>query len=200
MTSCRVPRVSSFPPRTGVGLVALATCTHWMAGPAVHAAVQEETAKPRVTLVQSVGPPGGAVAIPIRLAGVEGASLGTVTLRLRFQTSRLTFSKVEIGGLGEAAGVQATAQAQPRGRETLLEVTIATPEQNGARTPIPDGPIAQLVLTVAKDLKPKTVIPLKLEATGGGLRKDSGPVAVLARDGEIIVSNPPVIGCFFYMH
>jgi hypothetical protein len=151
-------------------------------------------------MAQSVGPPGGIVAVPIQLSGVESGQIGTLTLKLRFLSNKLTFTKVEVGGLGDSVGAVATAEMQRRGDETLLEVTIATPEKEGARAPIPDGPIAQLMFKVAKDLKPETVIPLALQVTGGGTKAGAEPVKVSARDGEIIVANPSVISCFFYMH
>lgn len=162
--------------------------------------VQGETPTPRVTLTQSAGPPGGNVSVPIQLSGVESASLGTLTLRLVFTAARLTFSKVEIGGVGEAAGVEVATETQHRSPETLLDVTITTRAQDGVRAPLPDGPIAQLLFRIGKDLKPETVIRLKLQASGTAQRGGTGPVKVVARDGEIVVSNPPVIGCFFYMH
>lgn len=170
------------------------------------AAVQEgqttpqENAGPRVKIAQSVGPPGGIAAVPIQLAGVESGHIGTLTLKLRFPGNKLTFTKVEVGGLGDSVGAVATTGIQRRGDETLLEVTIATPETEGVRAPIPDGPIVQLMFKVAKDLKPETVIPVTLEASGVGAKAGAQPVKVSARDGEIIVSNPSVISCFFYMH
>lgn len=160
----------------------------------------EPATAPRVVLAQSVGPPGGSVSVPIQLSGVESASLGALTLRLAFPAARLTFSKAVIGGVGEAAGVELTTATQQRGPETLLDVKMSTREQDGVKAAIPDGPIAQLVFNVARDLKPETVIRVKLQASGTAQRSGAAPVKVLARDGEIVVSNPPVIGCFFYMH
>ena len=170
--------------------------------PGTHPAqAQAEAASgPRVVLAQSVGPPGGTVSVPVQLTGFEGASVGSLTLRLTFTTARLTFSKVEIGGVGEAAGVDVATETQAREAETLLEIKITTHEQDGAKAPIPDGPVAQVLFTVAKGLKPETVIQVKLEAGGTGQKAGAAPVKVAAKDGEIIVSNPPVIGCFFYMH
>lgn len=170
--------------------------------PGAHPArVQAEAASgPRVALAQSVGPPGGTVSVPVQLTGFDGASVGALTLRLTFATARLTFSKVEIGGVGEAAGVEVATETQARDAETWLEIKMSTREQDGARAPIPDGPVAQLLFTVAKGLKPETVIPVKLQASATGQQAGAAPVKVAAKDGEIIVSNPPVIGCFFYMH
>ena len=162
--------------------------------------IQEAATAPRVVLAQSVGPPGGTVPVPIQLTGFEGASVGSLTLRLAFTTARLTFSKAEVGGVGEAAGVEVATETQQRGAETLIDVKITTREQDGVRAPIPDGPVAQLLFTVAKDLKPETVIPIKVQASATSQRDGAAPVKPAARDGEVVVSNPPVIGCFFYMH
>lgn len=155
---------------------------------------------PRVALVQSAGPPGGLVAVPIQFTGSEASPIGALTLTLRFSTTALTFSKAEIGGVAASVDAAAAAVVQQRGAETSLEVTIRTPEQAGARAALPDGPIAQLMFTVGKDQKPETVVPMKLEAVGHGLKVEGDAVKVFARDGEIIVGNPPVISCFFYMH
>lgn len=167
----------------------------------VHRATpQEEKTTARVTLAQSVGPPGGNVAVPIQLAAAEPGQVGSLTLKVHFPAAQLTFTKVEMGGLGEAVAAQAAAVAKENAGETLLELTIATPEKDGLRTPLPDGPIAHLLFKIASRLKPETVINLKVHVAAGGARTGAGPVRVEARDGEIIVSNPSVIGCFFYMH
>lgn len=164
------------------------------------AAPQEEERTARVTLAQSVGPPGGNVAVPIQLAGAEPGQVGSLTLQVRFPAAQLTFMKVEMSGLGEAVGAAATAVGKESAGETQLELTIASPEKDGIRTPLPDGPIAHLLFKIARGLKPETVIPLKVHVAGGGARPGAGPVRVAARDGEVIVSNPAVVGCFFYMH
>lgn len=179
------------------GLAALGTLLLLTAHPA---APQEEKRTARVTLAQSVGPPGGSVAVPIQLVAAEPDQVGSLTVKLRFATARLTFTKVEMGGLAEAVGAEATAVAKDTAGETLLELTIAVPETNGIRTPLPDGPLADLLFKIALGLKPETVIPLKVEVAAGGARAGAQPIRVGARDGEIIVSNPTVIGCFFYMH
>ena len=153
-----------------------------------------------VRLSQSVGPPDGIVAVPIHVAAATGVQIGAFTLRLRFPARRLTFTKVEMGGLGEGVGAEAkTASTESEG-ETLLSVTIATPEQQGVRTPIPDGPVAQLMFKIAKDLKPETVIRLAVSVDGIGIEAGAAALKFTARDGQIIVSIPPVISCFFYMH
>lgn len=162
-------------------------------------AIQEETAA-RVTFPQSVGPPGGVVSIPVQLAGGRAVKIGALTVTLRFPAARLTFTKAEVGGLGTAVGAKVTARTERQGDDTVLNLTIATPEVSGARTALPDGPIAQVMFTVAKDLKPETVIALKGEAAAFGLSAAATPVTIPAGDGEIIVSNPSVISCFFYMH
>jgi len=169
--------------------------------PAVHpAAPQQEKTTALVTMAQSVGPPGGNVAVPIQLVAAEPGQVGSLTLKVHFPSAQLTFTKVEISGLGEAVGAEATAVAKETAGETVLELTIAAPEKIGTRTPLPDGPIAHLLFRIARGLKPETVIPLKVHVAAGGARPGAGPVRVAARDGEIIVSNPSVIGCFFYMH
>lgn len=190
--------------RTGilVLLVTLSTGTLCGASPPAQepAPAAREKASPRVTLPQSVGPAGGAVAVPVRLAGADSVEIGVLTVTLRFPAARLTFTKAEVGGLGAAVDARATARTERRGEDTLLEVTIATPATSGARTPLPDGPIAQLMFTVAKDLKPETVIALNVEAAGLDTVEGAAPVTIAASDSEIIVSNPSVISCFFYMH
>ncbi|MEO5895545.1 MAG: cohesin domain-containing protein [Vicinamibacterales bacterium] len=153
-----------------------------------------------MTLTQSAGTPGGTVAVPVQFAGVQSAPTGVITLKLRFAGSKLTFTKVELGGVAESVDAVATVTAQQRGDERVLDVTIATPEKDGTRAALPDGPLAQLLFTVAKDQKAQTVIPVKVEASVAGLAADAAAVKVPAPDGEVIVANPVVISCFFYMH
>lgn len=154
---------------------------------------------PRVTLAQSVGPADGAVAVPLQLAGREDRPLGSITLRISLPES-LTFTSAEIGGLGISIGAEATTKTGTKGGATVVEVTIAAPPQDGVRPPLPDGPLAQLMFKLAKGLKPETVIPVPFEASGLATGAGAAPVSVSAVPGEIIVANPPVISCFFYMH
>jgi hypothetical protein len=163
------------------------------------AAVQGTTPS-RVTIPQSVGPAGGSVAVPVQLAAAEGVEIGSITLTVRFASSQLTFDKVEIGGLGESVGAKATATVESNGEEARLEVTITTEEKDGARPPLPDGPLVHLMFTLDKGLKPESVIPVETEASAAGPTSRSGPIPLQVRGGEIIVSNPGVVGCFFYMH
>jgi hypothetical protein len=112
----------------------------------------------------------------------------------------LTFKSVEISGQAAAADVEATSNVQTRGPEAVLEVTVSAPPKDGVRAAIADGPVAQLMFTVAKTLKPETVIPLKLDASGASIKVGGAAVKVGARGSEIIVSNATAISCFFYMH
>ena len=169
--------------------------------PLVEARSQDPAARPlpRVTLAQSVGPADGAVAVPLQLAGREDQPLGSVTLRIQLPEP-LTFTSAEIGGLGISIGAEATTKTETKDGATVVEVTIAAPATDGVRPPLPDGPIAQLMFKLAKGLKPETVIPVKFEAAGLGPGPDAAAVPVSAVHGEIIVANPTVISCFFYMH
>lgn len=155
---------------------------------------------PRVTVPQSVGPAGGTVAVPIQFAGDESRATARLHLTVRFPAAKLTFSRVEVGGLGASAGAEATARMRRIGNDTVLDVVIATPDTAGAKLPLPDGPIAQLMFTIGKDLKPETVISFALAATVVGTDPGAKPVAIPLPASEIIVSNPSVISCFFYMH
>lgn len=164
------------------------------------AALQDDQKRPRVEISQSVGPPGGRVALPVRLAGAEAAQLGTVKLTLRFPAASLTFEKAEIGGLGFSVDATATAVSESRGSDVEVTVTLATPKVEGTRESLLDGPVAQLLFTVAKDLEPETVLRLAVEATGTPVGADARVMPLTAKPAEVVVSNPTVIACFFYMH
>jgi hypothetical protein len=175
----------------------IASCSH-------RAAAQEKPADqgkdgPRVTLAQSAGTPGGTVAVPVQFAGPENVPYGVLALKIRFATTRLTFTKVDLGGVAESVDAVVDAATQQRGDETVLDVTISTPAKDGVRAVLPDGPLAQLLFTVAKGEKPQAVIPLKLEVSVTGVAAAAASVKVPARNGEIVVSKPVVISCFFYM-
>lgn len=157
------------------------------------------TTLPRVTLVQSVGPPDGIVAVPLQFAGREDRPVASITVTIVVPSS-LTFTKAEIGGLGISAGAEVKTSTERQGADTRLQVTISTPEKDTPRLPLPDGPIAQLMFKVAKTMKPETVVPLKVEASGLAVGGTKDPVAVSAGKGEIVVANKTVISCFFYMH
>lgn len=155
---------------------------------------------PRVALAPSVGPAGGVVAVPVQFTGREDRPLGSLSLSVRVPEG-LTFSKAEIGGLGIAFGVEATTSRAPgKDAAKTLRVTLAAPAADGVRPALPDGPLAQLVFTVAKTLKPETVLSLTFDAAGAGVRAGGDPVPVGSVAGQVVVANPTVISCFFYMH
>ena len=164
------------------------------------AAGQERT--PSVRVLQSVGPPGGEVAVSVHVASGGGEGLRSFTLELQFPTRELTFDRVEMGGLGDEVGAEANTEAKQRNAETLLRVTISTPEKDGAAEPLPDGPVAQLMFKIAKHVKAKEVIPVDLDVAVLGVGPESKPVQLPAQKAEVIASDPlmTVFGCFFYMH
>ena len=107
--------------------------------------------------------------------------------------------KVALGGVATSAGVEAAARSRQIGDDTVLDIAITLGQTSDAKSGLPDGPLAQLIFTVGKDLKPETVIPLRLEATAAETPGASA-ITLQADNSEIIVSNPSVISCFFYMH
>ena len=171
----------------------------WLSGAGPALARQEKPAS-RVTIPQSAGPAGGSVDVPVQLAAGEGVQIASIALTLRFPASQLTFEKVEIGGLGETVGARATAKVQTSEGETSLEIRIAAAEKDGATPPLPDGPIAHVMFTVAAGLEPEAVVPLEVQASGAATAPRAGPIAIAVRNSAVIVSHPSAIGCFFYMH
>jgi hypothetical protein len=163
------------------------------------AAGQEERGAARVDMPQSVGPAAGTVAVPIQLSS-GGSKIGTLTLRLSFPASQLTFDRVEIGGLGEAVGAQATVKADAAGDDTRLDITIAAGVKDGARQPLLDGPIAHVMFTLAAHLKSETVVPIAAKASATAATSRAEPVGIRTADTEVIVSDATVVGCFFYIH
>lgn len=154
----------------------------------------------RVKLPQSVGPAGGTVAVPVQFTGAEAQKTRALNLSVRFPAKSLRFTKVALGGVATSAGLQAAARSRQIGEDTVLDIAITMAETPHATFGLPDGPLAQIIFTVGKGLKPETVIPLRLTATAAGTASDAKTITLQADDSEIIVSNPSVISCFFYMH
>lgn len=169
---------------------------------ATAAAAGQTAAKPAtvVALTQSTGAPGGIVGVPVQFTGGDAVAAGVLTVKVRYPPGKLTFSKLELGGVAASVDAVAEAKARALDGDMVVDVTISTPLKDGKREALLDGPLAQLLFRVGKDEKPQTVIPLKVEATVAGLMADAPATKAPSRDGEVIVSNPVVISCFFYMH
>jgi hypothetical protein len=189
----------------GPAFVVLLLCTLGLASHAAgHAgaagpAPQEAQDEPRVALTQSAGPPGGRVAVPIQLTVPEGVDLGTLSLTIRVPADSLAFQSIALGGLADGVGMTAETKTATEGSDVVLSIRLSTPEQGGARVPLPSGPIGDLLFEVSKDAKAETEIRLPLDVTATAARGNA-PVKVQKKDGSVVVSNPAVDTCFFYMH
>lgn len=163
------------------------------------AAGAQEQGAPRVALTQSAGPPGGRVAVPIQLTIPEGVDLGTLSLTIRVPSDSLTFQSLALGGLADGVGMTAETTSTTEGNDVVLRIRLATPEQGGARVPLPSGPIGDLVFGVSKNAVAETIIRLPVEASASAANGGAA-VEVQKKDGQVVVSNPSVDTCFFYMH
>lgn len=174
--------------------VAIVTSTAWAGAPLLQA-----QSAPRVSLPQSAGPPGGKVAVPIQVTIPDGVEIGQMTLTVRTPAASLAFGSVSLGGLAVGVDMKAEASTKTDGQDLVLTVVLSTPEEGGKRIPMPAGPIGDLLFTVAKDAVVETGIPLaltvKATSAAGGAAVD-----MQAKDGQVVVSNPSVVTCFFYMH
>lgn len=167
----------------------------------VDSSMGQDSAIAFVDMPQSGGPPNGEVLVPITLTLGRGTEIGSLSMTVRFPIEPITFQKIELRGVAEALGAEAKAEVTQEKDETVLQLTIATPEKDGGRSALPQGPLADLRFKIAKDTKPATVIPLTIVASNAtGTKAVAGPVKLETHDGRILVSNPAVITCFFYMH
>lgn len=154
-----------------------------------------------LTIGQAKGSPEGQMPAPINLTVGKGIEVGSLTMTIRFPAEPVVFLRVELGGVAEAMGAEATAEVKEEKDEAVVQLTIATPEKGGARAPLPTGALADLWFKIAKDATPDTVIPLTIvAATATGTKAGAGTVKVETHDGQISVSKPIVTSCFFYMH
>lgn len=162
---------------------------------------QQDEALARVTILPVKAAPADARPVPIEVTLGRGIELGSLSMTIGFPIELVTFQKVELGGIAEGLGAEAKAELKEEKGESVVQLTIATPEKNGARMALPQGRLASLWFKVAKDAKPETVIPLTIvAATATGIKAGDGTVKLETRDGQIVVSHPLITACFFYMH
>jgi hypothetical protein len=153
-----------------------------------------------ITLSQTSGPPDSDVTVPIYFAGAKGVRAGSLELQVAFPAAPLTFVRGELSGLGEGVGAALEAKATPGHDESTLHVSLST-KGSPSREPVPDGPIAYLVFKLAKSAKPGAVFPLKSKATVRSMDDPPKPIEpVSVPESQIVVSDPTVTSCFFYMH
>jgi len=155
-----------------------------------------------VTLSQTAGAPGLTVSMPLYVAGADGVRIGTIHLRLTFPKAKVSFDKAELSGLGEGVGIVMTTEQQDAGDSASVLLTLTTKAVEGAaREAVPDGPIAHLAFKLAADAKVGEVVTLKPRVSAETLDAPPKTVAgISAPDGQIVVSEPSVSSCFFYMH
>jgi len=166
------------------------------------ARAQQDHPAAKAAIVSAQGLAGESRPSPVELSLPEGVRVGSLSITVRYPIALATFQKTELGGASLAVGVEAKTDApKQEGDEGVIQLTIATPERDGGRSPLPDGRLMNLWFQIAKDAAPGTVIPLKLtSATAGAARGETASVNVETEGGEILVSSPIVSVCFFYMH
>lgn len=156
-----------------------------------------------VTVSQSAGPPDSKVTVPVYFTPAAGVAVGRLVLDVKVPSALLTFQGAELSGLSEGLGVTAdvSQKAGPDDGSTIVHIVLAAQAQGSSREPLPDGPLVHLAFVVAASVKPGTVIPLEPTATAQTF--DDPPRAVeplVVPPGEIVVSEPGISSCFFYMH
>ncbi len=181
--------------RTAIACLALATL-----GPAVNRLQAGSPQRTAVELSDSKGAPGNEVTIPVELR-VGDARVGSIDLQFPVPTGVLTFTRAELGGSANAAGVQITSAAVVDEETRSTSIRVRLTAAAGAASGIPGGPVAFIIMDIAKDAAPGSVIPIRPRATvatAGNPPAIIKDVDVPAR--EVTVSSAPIISCFFYMH
>jgi hypothetical protein len=164
------------------------------------AAAQQPT---KVTLSQSSAPPDANVVVPVYLAAASGVRIGTLEIQVTYSTRWLTFDRAELSGLSEGVGVElATVEKEGESQGTkLVLLTLTAKRDDPAPEPIPDGPIANIVFRLAKGTEPGTLIDLVPAVSAWTLNTPPrGVQPITAPRGQIVVSTPGPVSCFFYMH
>jgi hypothetical protein len=156
-----------------------------------------------LTVGEQTAPPGAPVVVSLTLSVPDAVKAGSIDVRVTYPKAVLTFAKVEPSGL--ALGVFATIETSivkgPDAASSTLLATIATPADPDARKAFASGLLAYVGFTIAKTAKPGTTVPLKVASVVRTAESEPHPVLpVRSVNGKVIVANPPVISCFFYMH
>jgi hypothetical protein len=192
---------------TGAGLAALALTI----GLAVvtgssrqeSAAVSQDSGTVKVTLGEQSAQPGAPVVLLLTLSVPAEAPPSSIEVRLTYPTALLTFVKVEPSGLalGVSATVEAVVVKGPDANSSTVKATITTPAGVTPRDTLSSGALAYFSFKVAKEAKPATTIPVTLGAVMKTADTKTPALSpVLAVNGKVTVTAPPVPSCFFYMH
>lgn len=162
---------------------------------------QQNETTTAVTIGQAKGSPEGQMPLTITLAPGRGVEVGSLSMTIRFPVKPVAFLRVELGGVTQGVGAEAKAEVKEEKDEAVLLVTIATPEKDGVRAALPQGPLVDLWFKITQDAKPDTVIPLTVVAAKAtGTKAGAEAVKIETHDGQISVSKPIITSCFFYMH
>jgi hypothetical protein len=160
----------------------------------------QEPSPSRLVLAKGTAPVGGKVVLPAYLTPGEGKEIGSVSLKLSFPAGSLKFGNVELVGIAEQAGATVTTKETSGNGQYVLEITIATPERAGVRSPLPSGSVAYVTFEVPPEAAVGALLALKVEATAAATKSDAGAIELEAPDSEVTVSDAAVIACLFYMH
>ena len=169
------------------------------AGPDAAAAAQERPTT--ITLSQSSGPPDANVTVPVYFAAAEGVRTGRLELSVDYPPTELSFVNAELSGLSEGVGVTLEVGAETTADRATVHVVLSAASGAGEPEPVPDGPLVYLVFKVAAHTAPGTLLALMPTPAISTLDDPTQPVTpVEAPEGQIVVSKPGIIACFFYMH
>jgi hypothetical protein len=163
-----------------------------------------QTAEPTtLTIGEQTAPPGAPVVVPLTLSAPDTVKPGSIEIRVTYPKATLTFAKLDPSGLalGASATIEANVGKGPDAASSTLIATIATPADPAERKALASGLLAYIGFTIAKDAKPGTTVPVKLQSIVRTADAEEKPVAaVTSVNGKVTITAPPVISCFFYMH
>jgi hypothetical protein len=188
-------RLMRIPVSVPVSLVLL------MLGPAGLDDVSAQTRPTTLTLSQSNAPPDANVTVPVYFTAGDGVRTGSIRLSVTFPSASLAFVGAELSGLSEGLGVTVDTRVEAGADDEHPVLHVALSAAGPDAEPIPDGPLVYLVFRIAAATAPGSLIPLAPTLTVTTLDRPPRPVEpVVAPDGEIVVSKPGIVACFFYMH
>jgi len=163
-------------------------------------AIQQDNPNTWLVILKGSGPPNGRAEAGVQLSE-SGLQIGELSIEIRYPSKLLKFENAVLAA--EAADSQAKVSGTVKmdGDAAVLEVIIAAPRTGDVRRAFPQGSLADLQFRVADGVEPRTLIPLKVtKAVAVPTQGDASQVRLDTRDGQILVSDPTVITCFFYMH
>lgn len=151
----------------------------------------------KLQLGNDIATPGEKVFLPVTLITTDDAQVAKVSLEISFPSDVLSFVEAVQGLASESAEAEVKVDLSRDGsqpREGILRVDVRSSKA------ISQGVLVTLLFQLSKEAESDKVISLK-SLKQAAQSVEGQPLEARGSDGSItVVSEAPIMACFFYMH